>query len=57
MIMISICVIAIILCVLSLYVHIFNLNIKREDYGKLTLIIILSICIGINIMSIWINIK
>jgi len=57
MIMISICVIAIILCVLSLYERIFNLNIKKEDYGKLVWIIILSICIGINIMSIWINIK
>lgn len=54
---ISISVIAIIICVLSLYGHIFTLNIKREDYFKLAWIIILSICIGINIMSIWINMK
>lgn len=55
--MIIISVIAFILCVISLCMHIFNSNIKREDYGKLAWIIILSICIGINIMSFWINIK
>ena len=54
---IIISIIAFILCVISLFGHISTLNIKREDYRKLAWIIILSICIGINIMSIWINIK